>query len=328
MTPGQAQSLAVQAAAFFAGTDPVLLKLRENAVFSMDLRGARTALRLHRRGYQTAQAIRSELWWMTALADAGLCVPRPVPTLSGDPLAALPDGTLASALTWIDGVPLGEGGVPLPQPPAEQARLHHALGQSLARLHDATDRLTLPPGFIRPSWDRDGLVGETPFWGRFWDHPGATPDDRALLRRTRDTARNLLGEYVSVPADQGLIHADVLRENVLIDGTKAALIDFDDCGFGFRLYDLGTALSQCLSEPALPDIAAAFTDGYASIRPLSARDRAMLPWMTLLRCTASVGWMVPRLPPDDPRHRTYIARATWAARILLDGDNLFAPPGP
>ncbi|WP_265508920.1 hypothetical protein, partial [Paracoccus rhizosphaerae] len=50
--------------------------------------------------------------------------------------------------------------------------------------------------------------------------------------------------------------------------------------------------------------------GYGGLR---AADLAMLPVFTLLRCLASVGWTIDRLPPGDPRHRIYIERALLAA---------------
>ena len=49
--------------------------------------------------------------------------------------------------------------------------------------------------------------------------------------------------------DRGLIHADLLGENILDDGAGLRLIDFDDCGWGFRFYDLGTAMLQSLGRP-------------------------------------------------------------------------------
>lgn len=92
------------------------------------------------------------------------------------------------------------------------------------------------------------------------------------------------------------------------------LIDFDDSGFGFRLYDLGTALSQNLSEPHAGAIRDALVAGYATLTP---DDLAMLDVFTLLRCLASVGWTAGRLRRDDPRHAAYIRRAFVAAERAL-----------
>jgi Ser/Thr protein kinase RdoA (MazF antagonist) len=115
-------------------------------------------------------------------------------------------------------------------------------------------------------------------------------------------------------ADTGLIHADVLRENVLVDGTTLSLIDFDDSGFGFRPHDLGTVLSQNLYEPGFPAIREALIAGYAETRAI---DPAMVDLFTLARTLASVGWTMPRLAPNDPIHRSHIARAVMCAQRML-----------
>jgi Ser/Thr protein kinase RdoA (MazF antagonist) len=311
---------AEEAARAFGGSLPRLIRRRENAVYEVKLPSGRAALRLHRAGYQSAEAIRSELWWCHALAGAGVPVARPVPALDGQLLAALPTGRLASAVAWVDGEPLGEAGVPLAGGVAEQVDRHRALGRLIARLHSATDALLLPPDFVRTRWDSDGLLGETPFWGRFWDHPALQPDDAALLRKTRDFLRERIRDHAD-SGSFGLIHADVLRENVFVGTTGLSLIDFDDSGFGFRLYDLGTVLSQNLFEPALPQIAQALAEGYAETRHL---DPSMIPVFTLMRCCASVGWTMPRLAPDDPIHRSHIARAVGLARRVLQGGGLSA----
>ncbi len=310
---------AEEAARAFGGSGPQLIRKRENAVYDVMLPSGRAALRLHRAGYQSAAAIRSELWWCQALAAAGVPVSRPVPTGDGQLLVALSTGRLASAVGWVDGVPLGEAGVPLAGSIAAQVGHHRALGRLIARLHTASDALVPPRDFVRTRWDSDGLLGETPFWGRFWDHPALQPDDAALLRGARDFLRERLQDHAG-SGSFGLIHADVLRENVFVGPSGLSLIDFDDSGFGFRLYDLGTVLSQNLFEPALPQIAQALAEGYGQTRPL---DPAMIPVFTLMRCCASVGWTMPRLAPDDPVHRSHIARALGLARRMLNGGGLW-----
>lgn len=324
MTDAEALALAGRALALWGGGEapPRLVKNRENIVFELRLAGgARAALRLHRPGYQTAAGIGSELLWMQGLAAAGLLVPAPVPSLSGA-LVEEAGGRCLSCVGWLEGAPLGAAEAPLAGEAAEQAAMMHDLGGLVARLHGATDALALPAGFTRPSWDEEGLLGEAPLWGRFWESPAFAPGERALMLEARGFARKALADLRAGGADYGLIHADVLRENVLCHAGALALIDFDDAGFGFRHYDLATALVQSLEEPALPDLAAALVAGYRAARPLAPGRLALF---VMLRCCASAGWIASRAGPGDPRQRFYAGRALRMARHVLDGTAPWEP---
>jgi Ser/Thr protein kinase RdoA (MazF antagonist) len=288
---------ATDAAALWGGQVIRPLRDRENQVLEMALPQGKAALRLHRQGYQSPEAITSELWWCAELARAGLPVPGPLPAQDGKLLVRLADGRYASAIAWIEGEALGEANHGFTRPLARELTLYHGLGALLARMHQVTDGLVLPHGFTRPRWDRDGLVGEAPFWGRFWDHPAATPDQRRQLIRARDFLRERLDGPV------GLIHADVLRENVLVNGRSVSLIDFDDSGFGFRLYDLGTALVQTIHHPAHIEIRDALMAGYGT------NEHELVDSFTMARALASIGWTMPRLAADDPIHKSHLARA-------------------
>lgn len=301
-------TLAEEAAGHWGGRVIRLIRDRENHVFEMAVPEGRAALRLHRAGYQSPAAIRSELWWCAELARAGLPVPAALPAGGGALLVPLSDGRHASAIAWMEGEALGEAAKPFTRPLRQVLDLYHALGALLARVHRVTDGLVLPEGFTRPRWDLEGLVGEDPHWGRFWEHPVATPDQRVLLIRARDALRERLS------GDIGLIHADVLRENVLMNDRSVSLIDFDDSGYGFRLHDLGTALVQTVQHPEHPQLRDALMAGYGTT------DSAMVEAFVLARTLASVGWTMPRLAPEDPIHRSHLARAEFCAgRILKHG---------
>lgn len=300
-----------EAAALWGATVTRPLKLRENEVHAISLGGQPAALRLHRLGYQTKEAIQSELWWCRALAERGLPVACAIQSSSGDLLETLSSGRFASVVSWVDGQPLGEAGVRLTGSAGEKEARHRALGALVARVHQATDQLTLPDWFARPSWDRDGLTGEAPFWGRFWEHPLLSPDQRDILMKGRKFLRERLA---TTQSPTGLIHADVLRENIFVNNGSLSLIDFDDSGFGFRWYDLGTVLSQDLYEPDYEMLRAALLDGYASVL---AVDRAEVDTFTMARTLASVGWAAPRVPLDHPVHSTHIARAVMMTERTL-----------
>ncbi len=288
-----------------------LITQRENAVFEIALPDARAALRLHRPGYQSEATIRSELWWCAALAAAGVAVPAALPAQDGHLLVRLRGGGIASVIAWVEGAPLGEGGKAFDAPLPVVLDRHRKLGQLLAAVHSATDLLAFPADFTRPRWDIEGLLGEQPFWGRFWEHPLATPSQAATLRAARVFLRNRLAQSLG---DFGPIHADVLCENVIVNGGSLSLIDFDDSGMGFRLYDLGTALVQSVYEPAYDQMRDALVAGYAETRPVTP---GQVDVFTLARACASVGWVAPRLAANDPIHRSHLARAVmWAEKTI------------
>lgn len=307
------ETLAAEAATHWNGRVIRLIRNRENAVFEVALPCGRAAMRLHRQGYQDDAAIRSELWWCAALAAEGVAIPAALPSRDGALLMRLSNGRNASMIDWVEGEALGEAGRPFDLPLAVVLARHRDLGRLLAQFHAATDRLTLPADFTRSRWDIEGLVGDAPFWGRFWQHPVATREQVETLRRARYFLRDRLTQHAEA-GDFGPIHADVLRENVIVNNDSLSLIDLDDSGFGFRLYDLGTVLSQNLYEPAYAQIRDALISGYAETRPAPVDA---VEYFTLARTCASVGWAAPRLALDDPIHKTHIARAVmWANRLM------------
>ena len=49
--------------------------------------------------------------------------------------------------------------------------------------------------------------------------------------------------------------------NLLIDGDVTKVIDFDDCGFGWLLYDCATTVSFFEHKPEVPELLAAWVRG-------------------------------------------------------------------
>ncbi|WP_282182280.1 phosphotransferase enzyme family protein [Aliiroseovarius marinus] len=296
-----------------------MIKDRENAVHEVRINGKPAALRLHRPGYQSKAAIRSELDWMAALAEQGMRVPSPIPTSDGDLVFSLGADQCATMVSWVEGAPIGESGVPLDGSPDDQAALYRKVGAELAKLHNLTDDITLPEGFTRHRWDIPGLLGDDPFWGRFWECPALREDERNMVLRARAVAHDLASVYLENGADFGLIHADALRENVFIHKGLLTLIDFDDAGFGFRLYDLAVMMSQNEQEPAYEAIKASALTGYREHRTLSQEAEDLLPMFLMMRRFASMGWAVPRYDPTGPEVASYTQKAVTAARNFLGG---------
>src|SRR5262245_16789833 len=78
----QLQRIAEAALAFYdlpPGATATMINLSENATYRIDAGGKKWALRVHREGYHSKQAIASELAWVQALRQDGAVI-TPVPT--------------------------------------------------------------------------------------------------------------------------------------------------------------------------------------------------------------------------------------------------------
>jgi Ser/Thr protein kinase RdoA (MazF antagonist) len=64
---------------------------------------------------------------------------------------------------------------------------------------------------------------------------------------------------------------------------KLTVIDFDDCGFGWYMYDFAASISFLEHEPDVPEWLDAWLDGYSTVAELSDEDIGMIPVFIMLR---------------------------------------------
>ena len=287
-----------------------LIKFRENAVFEVaTAAGRRYALRIHRAGYHSDAELRSELEWMRALEASGFDVPQIVPDRSGELFRTIrhegvPEPRQVDVFEWIEGEQLGSVAGVAPAGGDALVPIFQTIGALAARLHNQATHWPLPPGFTRHAWDDAGLVGEQPFWGRFWDLAALEPAERALLIRARDRLRRDLGALARSPATYGLIHADFAPENLLVDGNRVRLLDFDDAGFGWHLFELATSIYFHIGQPYYDAIRAAAIAGYRSERALPDDQLALLPMFLCARGSTYLGWVHTRSETETARELT------------------------
>jgi homoserine kinase type II len=83
----------------------------------------------------------------------------------------------------------------------------------------------------------------------------------------------------AAPRDQGLIHGDLFRDNVLWEGDAlTALLDFESASLGSFGFDLlVTVLAWCYGDALDLALARRMVEGYRAERALSAREVAELP---------------------------------------------------
>jgi Ser/Thr protein kinase RdoA (MazF antagonist) len=306
-----------------AGLAPI--KVRENAVFRIDLAGGgRAVLRVHRGGYHSDAELGSEFVWMRALEAAGISVPRVIRSRRGRDFEVIElpgrnGSRQIDVFEWIEGRQLGtvEGGVG--GDVADVAAQYRMIGAIAARMHNHSREWQCPSHFRRHAWDAEGLVGEEPFWGRFWELDALTAAQKTLLTHARERIAHGLAAYGRSPDRYGLIHADLVPENVLIDGNRVQVIDFDDAGFGWHLFELATSLYFMTGDAIYPTAREALIKGYRSERELSDETLGWLPLFLAVRGTTYLGWVHTRLGSDTAREMTpfLVERACAVAEEYL-----------
>jgi Ser/Thr protein kinase RdoA (MazF antagonist) len=241
-----------------------------------------------RLGYHRPPAIASELMWMMALRrDTDIVVP--------DVLRAR-DGSLVQTLAATD----------LDQPrhaaiysflpgsePSEDDLIagFERLGEISARMHLHAMSWAPPADFSRHAWTPEVILDDRLNWGPWQAGVGVEGETLALLSRLDAAVRERLAALPTGRERFGLIHADLRLANLLVDGERTAIIDFDDCGHGWYLFDLATALSFLEERPDVPDLIASWLDGYRRVAQIPPDMEAEIPTLVMLRRLQLIGWV-------------------------------------
>ena len=273
------------------GCELRLINVSENYTYRLDdpSSGEAYALRIHRPGYHTAGEIASELDWIDALRqDAVVETATAVPALTGGRVTQVSTPELGERnvvlFDWLSGE--------MPDPDAgDLGPGFRTLGAVSAQMHGHARGWARPAGFARFSWDYETSVGRSGHWGRWQDGLGMGAEELATLQRLDDTLRSRLERYGRGPQRFGLVHADIRLANLLIDGPAVRVIDFDDCGFSWFMYDFATTVSFIEDHPDVPALKQAWVEGYRSVAPLDPEDEAELDTFVMLRRLLLVAWI-------------------------------------
>jgi len=262
-----------------------LLVHSENATYQVQGQRLRFVMRVHRAGYHQQADIASELAWLAALQSAGLEVPVPITGLDGEAIQVveLPGHgrRFVVLFHWID------GGEP------DQQQLNASfrrLGAINAHLHRHARTWQRPGNFQRLTWNHQTMLGDQGHWGSWRAAPYLDARGSALISEAVGVIGERLHGYGEDPSRFGLIHADLRLTNLLVQGDRTRIIDFDDCGMGWYLHDLAAALSFFEHHPDLPHWIDNWLEGYSTVASLDACDIALLPTLIMQRRLQLLAW--------------------------------------
>lgn len=298
-----------------------VLNLSENATFALHCpqRDRELVLRVHRIGYSAVEEIRSELAWIEALRNDGVVeTVTPVAGSDGEFVQTLasPAGRAARQAVAFERLPGCE-----PDPAGDAASWFARLGELTARMHTHARHWQRPAGFRRKRWHLAAMLGPDAFWGTWRAAAGLTPAGSAVIERAASLIERRLAHFGNGPDRFGLIHADLRLANLLVDGDHLRIIDFDDCGFSWFMYDFATAVSFMEEQPLVPALLAAWIDGYRRAAPLSPAEVAEIPTFVVLRRIVLSAWLASHAEVPAARQfgSAYTDGTVILAQRLLDG---------
>lgn len=300
-----------------------LISLSENATYLVELDDERMVARLHRPGFRGHDEILSELSWIDALREDDVVATPAV--------RRTPDGATIATFRNVAGehqhaviFAFAEGRNPDVSRPAALRGTFADLGEITARLHRHAASWSLPVGFTRPTWSVDKAIGDDADWAPWRSNPEVDRAAAQVLAAVETRVREDLASYGRLPGKIALLHGDLRATNLLVEGERTTVIDFDDCGFGWLLWDLACSLSFIEADPAVPHLVEAWLDGYSRHAVVDADDLAVLPALVMLRRLLLVGWMVSRV--GTPEHGrmvgTYVPDSVRIGREYLAGSFL------
>lgn len=317
------QKLAEKALALWEmpeGASVRLINVSENATYLVEApSGYRSILRVHRENYHTRRAIECELAWLDALGAGGVVTtPGYYTGKNGEPIQkasieALADPRFLVLFHFVEGAAPDENG--------DLTDGYEELGAIAARCHLHTMTWTRPEPFERLVWDVDAVFGDNPTWGNWRDAPEVTTDVKAILEQVESTVRSRLQHYGKAPERYNLIHADMRLANLLVDDSGTRLIDFDDCGLGWFMYDFAAAISFIEDDPRISAFKTAWLKGYRLVRPLSAQDEAEIDTFIMLRRMALLAWIGSHIEAPEPQELApgFAATTAQLGQAWMDG---------
>jgi Ser/Thr protein kinase RdoA (MazF antagonist) len=257
--------------------------------------GEKYVLRIYSDDDSTIVENRTEVFWLNAIQrDTDLRVVQPVRRRDGEyiSLAGMP-GVPAERrcvlFHWVPGRPLEDQATPA---------YYDQFGEMMARLHDHSEKLFLPPEIHPKRWDRvfyypgeSGLYREPEYRHLF------SPERIALMDEAVSRCNLLLAGLYATGRPPMLIHGDLHFGNIHVVHGKLHFLDFEDICLGYPIQDVAVSLYYGRSRPDYPALAAAFREGYARVRPWPVDSPQQLAGLMTARNANFINY-VPTILPE------------------------------
>lgn len=288
-----------------------LIALRSNAVFAVETSDARYILRVNWPHRKSLAFVRSEAAWTADLHRRGLPVAHALRSPETIHINDSPE-MICTLIAYLDGEQI---------PGADFTPVHAAAtGRLMAQLHTAGQDFAPPHDFDRFRLDFDGLFGARSIYPLDSGGQALLAPHRPVLDAVTARVSDIFARLDAEGGAFGLIHGDLKPDNMLFAAPdQPRLLDFDDCGDGYFLYEFAPLLLFTRSEtpaqndPRYQSLKSALWQAYIALRPLPDAQFDALETLVAGRFAASCLWVASH--HDHPAYRDS-APAILAERIV------------
>ena len=305
-----------------------LLGGEANRSYQVTVEGRPQVLRLYSHGTRPEWIV-SELRVLEHLNQAtDLQVPSPIPDRRGRLYAKIlesdrSDPTPVAMFSYVGGEVIGE----IELTSDVVFRIGQTLGQLDVALQRADRAIRPTPSRSRPRQDGESIIdwavaqfmeheAGSGFWQRGKAARGVHSTIVEIGNRLRKNHRKC---QRSLPHQ--LLHSDAHFDNLVFDGTNVGILDFDNLGYGPRIYELAAPLQSVhkMEAPENPSARSispsvwtrAFLDGYGRHIELSELELEGLGLIQAIRLFVELGWAVGR--QDVPESKRWLEQGGAAA---------------
>ena len=264
-------------------------------IYRLETNHARYIFRISHHHWRSRTEIEFELEFLTFLRQHHLPVASPIPTNTGELCLEItaPEGSRYGTLFEY-----AEGSVPMGDVDCSQS---HKLGETLAKLHQAShsfqpvsERASLTPQLTID----DSVAIIAPFLEKRWW-------DRQTLLAIAETAKEKLAKLPKTPPFWTVCWGDPHSGNThFTENNQLTLFDFDQCGYGWRAFDLAKFRQVSMQAGCSHKVREAFLQGYQTVACLSQTELDCLQPLTI--AALIWGWAI------------HLNRAIWFNYSRLD----------
>ncbi len=250
-----------------------------NTTFRLHCNEGEFLVRVHRQPKWCNDMIESEMRLIQALDDESeLDVQSPC--LTKDNALVLKDGVFPlTILKWLNGKTVRSD--------SRNVQHYEAIGRIIGQLHEFVKK------WKRCRFNRlpiDVQLYDSEF--RSWYSEEESESDDALklresVQKILDEVKHLLGQG---PENFGIVHGDLSFGNVIFAKNQVFPVDFDDCGFGYYIYDLAIVLAGAYGHSEFESKQDALISAYRSVTQVEDKQVSLLPVFVLLRAAMMCQW--------------------------------------